>query len=81
MKSYNNFHPSILHADDIDSDLDEQEFERLVAERPFKLKDKGNATYAEGKYEEAIKLWMESVKETLKQSVRSPSALLYQNQV
>lgn len=67
--------------DEADSDFEAEDFERFAAEQPFKLKDAGNKKFGEGKYEDAINLWMQGVKETLKRSVRTPSAALYQNQV
>lgn len=67
--------------DELSSDYDEEEYERFQAERPFKLREKGNEQYAQSHYEEAIRFWMLGLKETLKRSVRTPSAALYQNQV
>lgn len=59
--------------------MDEEE--KIAAERPFKLKEEANAAYSRGDYQEAIELWLNSIKETLKRSVRTPSADLWHNQV
>lgn len=48
---------------------------------PWDLRQMGNELYQKGNYEEAIEIWLSSVKESLKRSCRMPSAQLYENQL
>lgn len=62
----------------IESDGEDDDFKPV---QPWDLRDAGNALYREGKYKEAIEMWLRSLKESLKQSCRMPSAQLYENQL
>jgi tetratricopeptide (TPR) repeat protein len=46
----------------------------------LQMREKGNQLYQAGKYNESIDVWFESLKSSLKSSVRFASSKLYENQ-